>query len=155
MKVYLFGIALLSLQATAGQIYQCGSSFQDTPCATDKPGKVVGNYEVIPQTPEEIKANQDKIQAMADKLKAQEDAELEEAAKARQKMVKHATYLSAIGRHEIMMGMTSDDLIKSWGEPADINETVTNAGSSQQWVYVTPSGRQYVYVTNGVITGWN
>lgn len=159
MKVYLFGLALLSLQATAGQIYQCGDTFQDRPCGGDKPVKVIGEYEPEKMTDEEIKAKQEELnkleqQTEAD-IKARYDAEVAAAEKSRSASYQFSKSIKAVKSNQIIMGMNKSDVIKSWGSPDNINETVTKTGTSQQWIYVTPSGRQYVYLTNGVVTGWN
>jgi len=155
----LWLVAICSLNVYAGQIYQCGSSFQDTPCATDKPGKVVGNYEVVQQTPEEIAAYEEQRKKQQEKIdaeiQARYDAEVEAATKARHEAYKYASFITAVKQHQIMIGMSEEDLKKSWGYPDHINETVTENGKREQWVYISESGRNYVYVENGVITAWN
>jgi len=37
--------------------------------------------------------------------------------------------------HEIRIGMSKDEVRKSWGEPSTINATTTAAGPREQWVY--------------------
>lgn len=56
-----------------------------------------------------------------------------------------------IGR-KIWMGMSDDQLVKSWGRPSDINRTVGSWGSHEQWVY--GNFGPYVYVENGTVTSW-
>jgi hypothetical protein len=51
----------------------------------------------------------------------------------------------------IWIGMTEEMLIDSWGNPQDINSTVTRYGSRKQYVY---GGGQYVYVVNGKVDAW-
>lgn len=55
-----------------------------------------------------------------------------------------------IYEHKIWIGMTKEMLIESWGEPNDINRTVTASNVSEQCVY----GSQYVYLDNGIVTAW-
>ena len=55
-----------------------------------------------------------------------------------------------ITAREIRIGMTREMLLMSWGDPEDINRTVTKDSVSEQLVY----GYQYVYVENGVVTAW-
>ena len=80
---------------------------------------------------------------------------LYDATKARHEAYKYASFITAVKQHQIMIGMSEEDLKKSWGYPDHINETVTENGKREQWVYISESGRNYVYVENGVITAWN
>ncbi len=57
------------------------------------------------------------------------------------------TNMKIIMKGEITIGMTTEMLLLSWGEPDDINY----ASYGDQWVY----GTQYVYIENGKITAWN
>ena len=54
----------------------------------------------------------------------------------------------------IFVGMSSDDVIKSWGKPDKINKTLTSNNRREQWVY--RRGRigndDYVYLENGIVT---
>ena len=43
----------------------------------------------------------------------------------------------------------NDQMRMSWGDPSDINTTITQEGRREQWVY--GSGR-YAYLRNGVVT---
>jgi hypothetical protein len=52
---------------------------------------------------------------------------------------------------QIWIGMTESMLLESWGQPKDINTTVTKYGTSKQFVY--GNGR-YVYVKNGNVEAW-
>lgn len=51
---------------------------------------------------------------------------------------------------KIMIGMTEEDLILSWGRPEKINKTVVSGIVSEQYVY----NNQYVYVENGKVTSF-
>jgi hypothetical protein len=57
--------------------------------------------------------------------------------------------LSAIKERRIVIGMSAEQVLLSWGEPKKKNRTVTASGTSEQWVY--PVG-QYAYLDNGVLT---
>ena len=54
----------------------------------------------------------------------------------------------------IFVGMSSDDVLKSWGKPDKINKTLTSNNRREQWVY--RRGRigndDYVYLENGIVT---
>ncbi|MEB2785547.1 hypothetical protein U3A59_12915 [Algoriphagus sp. E1-3-M2] len=56
-----------------------------------------------------------------------------------------------IAKKLIWIGMTEEMLIDSWGNPQDINSTVTRYGSEKQYDY---GGGQYVYVENGKVDAW-
>ena len=45
-------------------------------------------------------------------------------------------------------GETTDQVVASWGKPRNINETITAAGKSEQWVY---GSGQYLYFDNGIL----
>ena len=51
----------------------------------------------------------------------------------------------------IWIGMTESMLMESWGQPKDVNTTVTKYSTSKQFVY--GNGR-YVYVVNGIVDSW-
>lgn len=159
MKISWIGLFFLSLPVSAGQIYQCGDSFQDRPCAGSQPAKVVGNFE-----PEKLSPKQEKLKKKESELAAEQiesdiqaryDAEVLAAKKARAATYQYAKSINAVHNKQVIVGMTKDDLIKSWGNPDHINDSVTGSDMRQQWVYITPSGRQYVYVRDGIVTGWN
>lgn len=123
------------------------------------PRKSLASMSLKKMSEEEIKAKQEELNKLEQQtdadIKARYDAEVAAAEKSRAASYQYTKSIKAVRNNQIVMGMTKSDVIKSWGSPDHINETVTNAGSSQQWVYFTPNGRQYVYVTNGVVTGWN
>lgn len=163
MRYVFYGVlvALLTMSnAQAGQIYQCGDTFQDRPCAGDK-SKLVGQFQKNEMSSAEQKAKQKELamlqaQTVAD-AEARYNAEVAAATKARAKTYKYANGLKAVNNHQIAMGLSHSDVIRAWGQPYSKNETVTNTGgSSEQWVYVNGDGsRQYIYFTSGEVTGWN
>lgn len=62
----------------------------------------------------------------------------------------------AIRGKRVRLGMTKDQVIRSWGKPDKINRSVYESGSSEQWVYrVDRVESQYVYFRGGVVTGIN
>lgn len=60
---------------------------------------------------------------------------------------------AAIGNREVIVGMTADEVIQSWGSPDKINKTVTSSGLDEQWIYRRKGvgNDQYVYLENGVV----
>lgn len=72
-----------------------------------------------------------------------------------------AESVKAISNGEIFTGMTSEQAKASWGEPADVNESVGSWGQHEQWVYKcydlnAGDGRacRYLYFENGKLTSW-
>lgn len=58
---------------------------------------------------------------------------------------------SARGKNPTL-GMTYDEVKASlWGEPVDVNRTVTQYGTHEQWVY---GNGQYLYFDDGVLTSF-
>lgn len=52
--------------------------------------------------------------------------------------------------NKIIVGMTKDDVVASWGKPEDIHRTVGSWGLNEQWVY----SNRYLYFENGILTSW-
>ncbi len=58
----------------------------------------------------------------------------------------YARYL--IANHEVAFGMTTAQVLESWGRPLDINRTRTATYTHEQWVYP----RANLYFDDGVLT---
>jgi len=60
---------------------------------------------------------------------------------------------NAILENKIIVGMTTNEVVMSWGQPSKINTTVSGGGRSEQWVYRREKigYDQYVYVDNGFV----
>jgi tetratricopeptide (TPR) repeat protein len=52
---------------------------------------------------------------------------------------------------KVTFGMTKEQVIVSWGQPEDVNRTVTTYGVSEQWIY---GDKHYLYFEDGVLTSW-
>ena len=63
-------------------------------------------------------------------------------------------FKKAILNGQIMLGMSKEMLIASWGQPSDINKSVGNYGVHEQWVYDYTHFQYFVYFENGVLTSW-
>jgi len=61
-----------------------------------------------------------------------------------------------IREHKIILGMTNEQVIFSWGQPLEINRTVTNHYIYEQWVYPGRSSykRSYLYFHNGLLNSF-
>ena len=55
-----------------------------------------------------------------------------------------------LANYEPEIGMTKKEVsMGKWGSPDDINTTITEKGTSEQWCY---SGYKYVYFEDGIVT---
>ena len=72
--------------------------------------------------------------------------------------------LEAVTAHELLLGMTPEMVVESWGRPADINRTVSVYGILEQWVYERWHATgfltgfsfpdRYAYLQDGMLTSW-
>jgi hypothetical protein len=93
-------------------------------------------------------------QAAAEEAEKKERAETAKAGKQRAARVRAkgwpASITKAVIARQIKFGMSREQVRMSWGDPEDIHRTVIPGHVSEQWIY----GRQYVYFTNGTVSGW-
>jgi len=60
-----------------------------------------------------------------------------------------------IAKRQIRIGFSEEQAIAAWGRPDDINRTVGQWGSHEQWVYERGDYEmQYLYFENGVLTSF-
>lgn len=57
----------------------------------------------------------------------------------------------AISERKVLIGMTSQQVIKSWGPPEQRNRTVNSNRTHEQWVY---PGNRYLYFDNDIMTSF-
>jgi hypothetical protein len=57
---------------------------------------------------------------------------------------------SAIENEKVFVGMTTEQVIMSWGKPTDVNRTRVGRAVHEQWVY---GNGTYLYFDNGILTG--
>jgi len=50
---------------------------------------------------------------------------------------------------KIRIGMSKDEVLSRWGEPKDVNKTITVNYVKEQWVY---AGNTYLYFEDGILT---
>lgn len=63
-------------------------------------------------------------------------------------------FKQAIINGSVMLGMTKKMVKVSWGEPNDINRTVTTNNIREQWIYGSIKNRRYLYFENGILTSF-
>jgi len=59
--------------------------------------------------------------------------------------------------HKVWQGMTSEQLLESWGSPADTDETVYKTKTKRTWKYGNIGKNRYsqrVMLENDVVVGW-
>jgi len=56
---------------------------------------------------------------------------------------------SAAIRGDVIIGMNASCARLSWRRPKEINQTISEQGTSEQWVYY---GQKYLYMRNGILT---
>jgi cysteine synthase len=125
--ILLFPVLLGTVSAKT--IYKCGGTYQDLPCKGEVKGEVVQHVDAT-------------ISAERKKQIQLEQAELSA----------NARIFDAIAARQIVRGMTASQVIRSWGKPNEINQS----SGGDQWVYNRGGSKmQFVYLSNGIVTGWN
>ncbi|PIW47000.1 MAG: hypothetical protein COW18_10040 [Zetaproteobacteria bacterium CG12_big_fil_rev_8_21_14_0_65_54_13] len=121
----VFASFIMSSVTDAGEMYQCkGPGKFDSPVWQDTPCN--GRSEV-------------------------EHRKLHDYSKEDASTVGHGRFTSRqasdlIRARKIAVGMSKNDLIKSWGVPTETNTTLTGSGKRQQLVYGQMLNRSYVYM---------
>lgn len=157
MKAYLFGLVLISLQVSAGQIYQCGNLFQDRPCGGTAQNKVIGEFQSEKLSDEEIKAKRDEIsmleaQTDAD-IKARYDAEVAAAQRSQEASSIDRLKSEAIKSHRVVEGLSKQEVIKSWGTPNKKKQVNTEDGLREEWTFVRDMGnKEYIYFDGDTVS---
>jgi len=124
MKTIIMALVIMlsAFNAQSGEMYKCkGAGPFDSPVWTDTPcdaGHELENYKSTDYS------KQDNSRVGHGKLTAKEANRL-------------------VRSKKIRVGMSRDDLIKSWGKPNKINTTYSATGQSEQMVYGVGN---YVYI---------
>lgn len=133
MTLALVGL-ICATSAVAQGVYKCAgangqTTFQQAPCAAGGGTKVDVRVNVMEGRP-------------AGDRQVRSDAE------------RNTRMRSLINQRRIAIGMTEDELVQSWGNPAKINSDLYAGGRvSKQWIYQRGSGGdQYVYTDGGLVT---
>jgi hypothetical protein len=53
-------------------------------------------------------------------------------------------------KREIRLGMTTEQVKLSWGQPSDVNRSVGSWGVHEQWIYSS----HYLYFENNILSSW-
>lgn len=159
MRNIIYGalVTLLTMSnAQAGQIYQCGDTFQDRPCAGNK-SKVIGQFQKNEMSSAEQKAKQEELaklqaQTVAD-AEARYNAEVAAANRAQEATASDRSKSDAIRQHRVIEGMSAKEVIKSWGDPDRKKQVTTKYGLREEWTYVRDWGnKEYVYFDGDAVS---
>jgi len=154
MKKELLLSLLLVAPAVEAGVYACDKDgrkvYQSTPCNPgDRPVDMTPHNTIEspasanPRSPEKILKDVEERRAKGREIVEQR------AKEARQRRL----IKEAIKNKQVMIGMTKNDVIASWGRPDDINRSISASGTSEQWVYERGDyNSQYVYFDNGVVS---
>jgi len=150
VKTRLLMLTLLAGGVQADQIYQCGNSFQDTPCINGSKPKVVATYEREQSTGASEDDNAKRLKEMQEQTLRDADerykSEVEAAKRAAEATQKDRVISDAIKSHKVIEGLSKADVIKSWGDPDRKKEVTTKYGFREEWTYVKDWGnKDYVY----------
>lgn len=102
---------------------------------------------------EEVGAASAEVESQAESAESPTAAEIETFISEHPQTTKqHRELLRA---REIAIGMSQDEVLLLYGEPAQVNRTGTAGGIDEQWVYpVSDMEAEYLYFTNGKLNAW-
>lgn len=147
-----FPLLVLTLIATSvqAQVYRCTADgrtvYSQMPCAADE--RDVEKVQIFDRGPAEDDAAAARARAEGLRDRVSADREREQSQREFNRRV-----TNAIAAKKVFVGMTADDVRRSWGRPDRINRTVTGSTVSEQWIYDRGNYKsQYVYVRNGEVT---
>ena len=159
----IIAIALLMTFSTSviAQVYRCESDdgrmqFQSTPCQ-GRPSEKVDIY--VPPAPE--RDMEEVIEPEGEsvfEIRRRERTEAEDRLRARSKAIteermRQERFSDLIRGNRIAIGMSKDQVRRSWGSPCRVNRTVSTSGNREQWVYCGANYRDdYVYFQGDEVT---
>jgi hypothetical protein len=135
---------------------ECSKFYIDRKLSEAKENANEGNYLLaisclneitnFDSTNETAKTLRKQYQAKQDALLDEEKARIEQERRA-----KEAAEAKALAKTQgVSIGMTQQQVLdSSWGRPTDINKTITEYGTHEQWVY---NGYNYLYFEDGILT---
>lgn len=146
--IYLgFFLLSVSFNVTA-KVYRCEGpdgrmAFQSTPCA----GVVSEKVEIyIPLNAESDEYyEQQRIERHNELVRRSNEARLERE--------RQETYSQLIREKKVAIGMSPDQVKRSWGSPCRVNRTISAHGNTEQWVYCYDNNRSdYVHFRDGEVS---
>lgn len=66
-----------------------------------------------------------------------------------------APFLKQAIRHsDVMMGMSKDDVVDSWGRPSRVEVAGNPSYENERWAYNVNGATKYIYFESGKVDGW-
>ncbi len=62
--------------------------------------------------------------------------------------------VAAIRQSDVMMGMTKNDVMDSWGRPARVEVAGNPTYENERWAYNVNGATKYIYFEGGKVGGW-
>lgn len=60
----------------------------------------------------------------------------------------------AVRRNDIMMGMSKNDVLESWGKPMRVEVAGNPRYENERWLYRMNGASKYIYFESGQVQGW-
>lgn len=60
----------------------------------------------------------------------------------------------AIKHSDVMMGMSKNDVVDSWGRPARVEVAGNPSYENERWAYSVNGATKYIYFESGKVDGW-
>lgn len=146
VRICLLASAMSVIAFPAWAINKCTVNgkvvYQDAPCLDAKKVDISGAGKADPNS--EGTAYWKREAERQSREKSEQDA----------RDAHHQKVQAAIYGKRVFRGMTSAEVVRSWGNPTKINTSIGSYGKHEQWVYDRGDFKaQYVYIENGVVTG--
>lgn len=154
-------LVFISFPVFSSEIFLCGNTYQDKPCAGSETKKIIktddqsdANPQIDTEASKRLKEMQEQTLRDAD---ARYKAEVEAAKEAAEASEIDRKKTSAIKNHQVIEGLTKDEVIKSWGDPDRKKQVTIKYGLREEWTFVRDWGnKDYVYFNDdGVVSEIN
>lgn len=142
------------------QVYRCEGSdgrmaFQSIPCAGAVSEKVEIHIPLNSQTttPSTSSDQSEYFEERRQERLEREAKLIERSNDIRAERERQERYQRLIREKKVAIGMSPDQVRRSWGSPCNINRTISAHGNTEQWVYCYENARSdYVYFRDGEVT---
>lgn len=160
-KVYLiFLLGLIFSIEVNAQVYRCEGvdgkmAFQSKPCAGAASEKVEIhiplNVELDSQ--HEPEQSNDFFEELRQERREREARAIQRSNEIRAERERQERYQRLIRENKVAIGMSPEQVRRSWGSPCNINRTISAHGNTEQWVYCYQHARSdYVYFRGGEVS---
>ncbi|WP_408097761.1 hypothetical protein ACJVC5_02275 [Peredibacter sp. HCB2-198] len=60
----------------------------------------------------------------------------------------------AVSKQDIVLGMTKNEVVESWGKPLRIEIAGNPVNENERWLYRMRNGQKFIYFESGQVQGW-